>query len=837
MTELRGQPTAQAERFRNYETLQDEDRFVAAGGHAFLDRLKAICDDPSLVAVSFDFFDTIVWRPYQQPVDLFWELGERLVATGILPVDFTPAKFMQARIIAEGKARQRKTREGRFHEVSLAEIYAEFTGLGAEARGRAADTEVAVEAARTCLDPVIAEAIDYAVAAGKQVLIISNTYLSREQLAQLLVGKGAAEFALENIHCSSDYGIDKEAGLVSLVLSERRLQPSAVLHVGDSWHADVDVPGLAGVRTLHYPKFVDIYPALVDREAQMRSFGQASEVPVMSVLQQVRRSHLNATGIEVPMSVSERIGAFIVGPTLAAYAHWLLEEVERQGNAPVLCLTREGLLLSETFQSVAAQIGRTDFLSIPFLSSRAILFSASFFDFSEDELETFLLSRRTPFTMRSFCTLVGLDAEKLSGEPLPAAYLDFPLIADTPLTSVLIAELARNADLRQQTLAYSAARRDMFKRYVDAVFARHGVGIEQGHLYVADVGWSGRSQRLLERILGAIGYPVSLHGLYMATDTSSHVEHMLGLRAKGWLYDGGSPVQSSRLGLQSKEIIEQVCSSHLGAVNRYDDQGDPVFGSESKSFRQRNELRKLRNAARGAIREHGANHAMTKGSGLVSTLLDAAAYRNAYAALIAFPSDDEFELFGTWAHEENNLSDNVESLSSPYWRTFAAYATPQQFLEANVYWKLPEYQRTRPALADGLLLKMAGFHASAGETPQAYSVRFTTQGENHDAQKLAYFSADGRAILSAARVCDAECSVTFRNLGARAFVVDAVLTCVHDTRDRSRHEKAMTGDLTKYPETSASAAFVPEGGEFTVRISRPAMMMVPLSVILCVRVA
>ena len=835
MAKKRATPLKSIVAIKNYKSLQGEDRFTANAGNAFLDRLRATLAMPGIQALSLDFFDTIVWRPYRQPVDIFWVLGQKLLDENVLSEDFVPSKFMQARILAEARARQRKIRAGLFREVTLTEIYDEFVALSAEDRLRAIELEVAHEAEWTMPDPFICQAIASARDLGKQILIISNTYFSREQIYRLVQGKTPYNFPIEDIHCSSHYNIDKEAGLVSLVLLERGLAPASVLHVGDNRGADVDMPGRAGVTTLFYSKFSDLFPETVTREEKIRAFGNCTEEPQIDLLPQLRRLHLNEMGYEGAFAVSEQIGFFIVGPTLAAYARWVLDEVRRQGPAPVLCLTREGLLLSEVFQSVAAQIGQRGFISLPFLSSRSILYSGCFFDFSEEELETFLLSRRTPFTVQTFCKLVGATAISGADFGIDGEYLDFPLIAGSELTFTLIAAMSHHKVLKQTSLDYAAARREMFKRYVDAVFARHGVGCGNKVLYVADVGWSGRSQRMLERILCAIGHEVELRGLYMATDTSSLAEHMMGLKAKGWLYDGGAPLRSSSLGLQSKEIIEQVCSSHLGAVSRYDDEGNPVFGSESKNLLQRNDLRKLRNAARSAVIRHGANFEMLRSVGLERHLVDPESYRNAYAGLIAFPSAGEYDLFSGWAHEENNLSDNVEALSSPYWKTFAAYASPQQFLEAHAYWKLPEFQRIRPGLVDSLLLKMAGLHSFVAETGHPYSVAIDSGNKSSREEKTAYFSADGRAVMPAVSVCETECSFSFRNEGTRAFEVEAVLHCVHDTRERARHEKVFLPDFAQYPEIGASGSYIPPGATITVKVLDPSKIIVPVSIILCVR--
>ena len=815
-----------------YENLCEEDRYVGSDFNAFLDRFKSICAGSEIRAVTFDFFDTIVWRPFRNPTDLFWGLGEELSRRKILTEEFGPGKFMQARIIAERRARARKVRQGIFHEVTLAEIYDEFVGLSPAARKSAAGAEVAHEASFTLPDPTICAAIDFASALGKEILIVSNTYFTREQLAHLVERKTSYAFPIENIYVSSEYGIDKEHGLLPLVLEAHGLGLSEVVHVGDNRWGDVDVPISAGVKALFYPKFSDVYPSVEAREQKARSLMISLDAPEYDLLPQIRRLRLNAIGHEAPLTVSERLGAFVVGPVLAAFAQWLMDELDRRGPAPVLCLTREGLFLSEILQEVAVQSGRSDFISAPFLSSRSIVFSAAFFNFSDEELEAFLFSRRTPFTIRTFCALVEYSHAGEDDFGVSEGNLDFPLIDGMPLTNVLVATMSRHVGLKSAALRWSDLKRGEFKRYVDAFCERHKIDARSGILYVADVGWSGKSQRLLEKVLREIGREVELRGLYMATDASSHIEHMMGLNATGWLYDGGLPKRSALIGLQSKEIIEQVCSSHLGSVRTYDLDGDPVFGRETKSLRQRVDLQRLRNAVRGTVSAHTLHRAMVRDTDLSATLVKPGSYRAAYSGLVAFPEEDEYALFSSWTHEENNLSDNVELLGSAYWKAFASYATPQQFLESSAYWKLPEFRKFRPLLVNSLLLKSADLPSLLAEDAYPYSVE-SYDGQNRE-DKEAYFSLDGRAILSTARVCEIECTFRFVNKGSLKLKVDTVLIVAYDNKTRERIESVLMPDFADHPETRESSRYIMAGGEFRVNILKPIRTVAPVSAILCV---
>lgn len=63
--------------------------------------------------ISFDIFDTLIFRPFSEPTDLFFFLGEK---TGILD-------FKRLRMQAEADARTQKYKEEKHYEITLSDIW------------------------------------------------------------------------------------------------------------------------------------------------------------------------------------------------------------------------------------------------------------------------------------------------------------------------------------------------------------------------------------------------------------------------------------------------------------------------------------------------------------------------------------------------------------------------------------------------------------------------------------------------------------------------------------------------------------------------------------------
>ena len=63
--------------------------------------------------ISFDIFDTLIFRPFSEPTDLFFFLGEKLEILD----------FKRLRMQAEAEARTQKYKEEKHYEIKLSDIW------------------------------------------------------------------------------------------------------------------------------------------------------------------------------------------------------------------------------------------------------------------------------------------------------------------------------------------------------------------------------------------------------------------------------------------------------------------------------------------------------------------------------------------------------------------------------------------------------------------------------------------------------------------------------------------------------------------------------------------
>lgn len=185
--------------------------------------------------ISFDIFDTLVFRAVENPKDVF----------RLLEGTYNCMGFAKRRIQAELDARKEKA------EVSIADIYrilAAETGISPQEGIR---REIGMEHKVCYANPYMLAVYHLLRQRGKKLLAVSDMYLPKKQMAALLQKCGYGEFW--EIYVSCDYGRGKgDGGLQKIARAATGIQLSYI-HVGDHIQADIQGSKKAGWNAYHYP--------------------------------------------------------------------------------------------------------------------------------------------------------------------------------------------------------------------------------------------------------------------------------------------------------------------------------------------------------------------------------------------------------------------------------------------------------------------------------------------------------------------------------------------------------------------------------------------------------
>lgn len=197
----------------------------------------------SYEVVSFDIFDTLVLRPFSEPTDVFFYVGNEL---GIMD-------FKNLRMQVEAKARKLEYSRSGSYEISYDDIY----DMLEQELGTVIDRNIELEAElKFCFaNPFMKQVFDRLVKANKRIVITSDMYLNSGFLKKLLNNCGYENF--ERIFVSCEYKKNKyEGGLYREV--KNYVGAASIVHIGDNKISDVEMAKAAGISSIYYPN-VNLY--------------------------------------------------------------------------------------------------------------------------------------------------------------------------------------------------------------------------------------------------------------------------------------------------------------------------------------------------------------------------------------------------------------------------------------------------------------------------------------------------------------------------------------------------------------------------------------------------
>ncbi|MFE0020360.1 HAD family hydrolase [Amycolatopsis sp. NPDC059021] len=621
----------------------------ASTEHRRLQEMIGIISDGSCSAVSFDIFDTILWRRTPNPADLFGIVGSRLRGAGRCADWVSDAAFRRMRIVAERAARA--GREAMGSEVSLFDIWramplGHFRGTPLEDLVQA---EVEAERAFTVVDLDVAAVITLAKERGVPIVLVSDTYFTEDQLGYLLDRPGLEALKGARVFRSHQHGADKASGLWEIVLRELGLGPEQLVHLGDNLLADHEVPAELGIRTVHYERVDEGYARVRERENEPRDpFGpyapfldpEHGDFGITSLRAKTLQAELPAgTGA---VRTAWRYGASIMGPVLTGFAEWVAFKAHQAGTTVVWCPMREGELLSELVNNAARARG-WDVTAKPVWLSRQVTSVAALESSDRDAVREFV-RKRYQLTVRQLLAMVHLRAGDV---PHLAEDLDTVLDNDDIAERLGVALTETPHLVNRLAVTATAARERLVRSLRDAG------ALDRPDLTLVDLGWGGTIQLQLARVLRLAGVDIEPAGLYLATDDRSVQVLLAGLRAEGYLGQAGHPSETVGAVVRSPEVVEQSVNALCGSLIDFAEDGSPVLGVSAGSAAQNLERTAVQDGVRAFQRQW--NRYVAAEDGAWPTLVDTANERlaNILTSSLKLPTAEEASVFGNWEHEDN----------------------------------------------------------------------------------------------------------------------------------------------------------------------------------------
>lgn len=318
--------------------------------------------------VSFDIFDTLIQRPFLEPVHLFRLLNkqfETLVSSNI--------EFSKIRIQAEEYTRRKY---GKLHpewqDITLDEIYEsikEVYGFEEDIVEHLKKAEEDLELHFCAIRNAGKELYETALLTGKKVIIISDMYLSQTTIASILHKNGYCQY--EKLYLSSELRKTKNTGdIYEYVKSDLNVRGrNHLYHIGDTWKSDYENARKAGFEPLFLPKAREVFENRIDGVCTNNCSKMAD---IASSITMKPREYYKSIGYSCMIAMAYNkyfdnpyrtfnadsdfnidpnfIGYYVVGMHMIGLAKWITDQCKLQKTKKIHFFARDGFLPMHAYE-------------------------------------------------------------------------------------------------------------------------------------------------------------------------------------------------------------------------------------------------------------------------------------------------------------------------------------------------------------------------------------------------------------------------------------------------------------------------------------------------------
>ena len=443
------------------------------------DILKTKIDKATVV--SFDIFDTLLFRKTNDPETIFDLVGKHFGIHG----------FRKLRIDKQNEASRLVYEQKKYPHADIDDIYRmlEKTTEYAVDWHYVKEYEIQMEKDALVANEEMLEIFHYAKSAGKRVIATSDMYLFAETLRNILKSRGFVGF--DYIYCSADEHKAKfDKSLFAHVAEQESVPFNEILHIGDKARDDGEFPSSFGIDTFVY-----------ERECPLDKVknAAASEIDngLYKILYNEKKGFWYNLGIEAG------------GPLYTGLFLWLREKMNAT-NKKVFFLSRDGYNLYK----ICKDAGYTN-VEYLYTSRRSLVLAGI------TEINETVMKDLPPYTR-------GQTVEDILN------YLCIPIEQIKHLKEAGFESektvIKTQEDVENFQKLYVLDQEVFLKRCQyereNAIKYFKSTGFLDQDSIVFDCGWSGSSQHLLDRLKHAIGCSYSNYFYYFAIRNTrkSHIQ-------------------------------------------------------------------------------------------------------------------------------------------------------------------------------------------------------------------------------------------------------------------------------------------------------------------------
>lgn len=520
-----------------------------------VEQIRHTIDNKPVKRVSFDLFDTLIYRKTDKPTSVFAEAFDSV--SHKLAIQLNARDYEELRQFAERNLKN-KTKS---REVSLQQIIATLP-VSAQDQERLLQAELAAEKRNGFIDAELKVLILELLKQGTQIIFISDMYLTAAQIRQCFFYNEPA-LAEIPLFVSCEQQANKASGeLFKNIRAIYNVDYAQWLHVGDHETSDAKNPRLLGIEAIHAAPRFNLKRIT---EAENKIFNASVDCNAIRQLATLHRP----PDVDVPCY---ELGATIWGPVLLNFCDWVIDNAVTHQSSHILCVMREGEVFAPLIKKRLSQRQLSTIEVVKFYASRKSTFWPSIDIASDDWFEGIIkiLVGRRGYSVADFCKDFGFTTKVLLSQ---FAEMDFKKTDGVYFEGQSVFKLlCQQAKANTQPIkAKIAEQKSQFMAYY-----QQAVGVDFSQCVTVDLGNGGTIQNHLEQTLGMRAAANLL--LY----STSRIYGRLDTLYQSFIGAHNDIDNIRRLLARSPECIESFLLGNIGTTLGYSTSGEPLLGNATK---------------------------------------------------------------------------------------------------------------------------------------------------------------------------------------------------------------------------------------------------------------
>ena len=491
-------------------------------------KIMELIDEKEII--SFDIFDTLIFRNISRPTDVFRTMNKEV------ELQYDIKDFSTMRIDAEMNSRK-YSQNG---EVTIDDIYNELSKSIKNKKhlDKIKLLELERELEFLVENPFMKQIYHYCIDKRKKVFFISDMYLESKFIKKVLnkCGYDVNDNLYVSCECNSIKG---DGSLFQYVKEKNNLDYSSWLHIGDNIEADNRQPQKLGITTYHYKN--------------INSYCENNSKSVFESIILGMKNNVVYCGIE--NSYWRNFGYNYLVPIYMGFTNWLYIMTYNFDN--LFFLARDGYILKKIYELFPKNNKYIDYLYV----SRNSLQIPTMFKNSKDLLLDYFSSSNS-IKLKDFFKKCQLDPkeEYLNIIKLYGFNSFDDIVEENNLYDAKKCIAACWPDIYSKIdNNYLIAKKYLIQEKVDSFTLPN----------IVDVGWGGSIQDSMRTILNK-----EINGYYFGTIPANKSNYIS--QSFGYMFDQNNPEEIKERVFSQVMMYELIFSAPHGSTLRYDEENGKI---------------------------------------------------------------------------------------------------------------------------------------------------------------------------------------------------------------------------------------------------------------------